>query len=450
MLKNLDLSNNDIEYFEEDLFLYNSELLVIWMSNNKISKIHSKVFDNLKNLNTLQLESNSCVNVKAYQSRSAVLSLVEKVNLQCGSADENKSKPSCYAPDSEFIHLNCNFKQKSGYTIIDKMYACEILSSLTITKPNAIVYRVFGNYTDQMKSIDVTGFISESAGPLYIPKDLHLFFPNLKGILIKHGRVKEIHQSDIKFLTKLEYLNLDENDIEVLETDLFKFNAALKVIWFYNNKLKSVDLQVMRTLPNLQDVDFRPSCSEIRCETKSSVAQCLDRISEKCPAGNVKLEQQIKTKDEDVKALKSQLLTLASEKSNLNQELSSLKSQNSKLNQDLREAQNSIEKQDKNLKNAKTEIKDLRQELNRVTKSSIESNNNTLDDLQSETLMSNFVMFIVLPLVCLITLINIVVYVSCCVFKTETEIDDKKAIVEEPGVNRRAWMNQIREDFDKF
>jgi DNA repair exonuclease SbcCD ATPase subunit len=205
-------------------------------------------------------------------------------------------------------------------------------------------------------------------------------------------------------------------------------------------------------------------------DLKNLNSQILTLTSE-----NSKLSQDLR----ELSSLKSQnirlnqeLTTFKSQNFNLNQELTMCKSQSFKMNQDLHEAQNSNEKLDKNFKKAETEIKKLRQELNHATdiikaekndiiyrinlenenlrQSSIESNNNTLDDLQSEKLMNNFVMFIVLPLVCLITLINIVVYVSCCVFKTETEIDDKKAIAEEPGVNRTAWMNQIREDFDKF
>lgn len=64
-LKYLDLFDNKIEKLEADLFKYNRDLEVIWLSNNNIRVVDWTAFDGLKKLTSLYLGDNVCISKSA-------------------------------------------------------------------------------------------------------------------------------------------------------------------------------------------------------------------------------------------------------------------------------------------------------------------------------------------------------------------------------------------------
>lgn len=60
-LKLLDLSSNDIEVIDKDLFKFNPKLQGLMLDLNNIKKIDGNVFDDLKYLKVLSLAANQCV-----------------------------------------------------------------------------------------------------------------------------------------------------------------------------------------------------------------------------------------------------------------------------------------------------------------------------------------------------------------------------------------------------
>jgi Leucine-rich repeat (LRR) protein len=66
-----------------------------------------------------------------------------------------------------------------------------------------------------------------------------------------HGKINEIHQSDLKPFPELEYLNLHNNTIEVLEEGLFDFNPNLGFISFANNKIYKIHPEIFDKLTKL-------------------------------------------------------------------------------------------------------------------------------------------------------------------------------------------------------
>lgn len=87
-LRHLWLFYNDIEVIEENLFMHNPNLWFIELASNKIAHVDAKVFDNLRNLNTLRLHENPCTKSifsesQAWDNRSAVLSIIPKIVSRC-------------------------------------------------------------------------------------------------------------------------------------------------------------------------------------------------------------------------------------------------------------------------------------------------------------------------------------------------------------------------------
>lgn len=59
-----------------------------------------------------------------------------------------------------------------------------------------------------------------------IPDGIDKYFPKLKAFTIYYSRLRTIASEDFKNLTNLEFLNLNYNEIDVLEENLFKFNLG--------------------------------------------------------------------------------------------------------------------------------------------------------------------------------------------------------------------------------
>ena len=108
-----------------------------------------------------------------------------------------------------------------------------------------------GSHQSGKNSSDIFGFNASSKNIQYFPKGLELIFGNLKGIYIYEGRLKEIHQSDLKPFPKLVNLKLLKNDIEILDDGLFKFNPDLQFIDLEENKIFHMGIDVFENLDKL-------------------------------------------------------------------------------------------------------------------------------------------------------------------------------------------------------
>ena len=139
--------------------------------------------------------------------------------------------------------------------ILRKIYRCEVENNLDITSPDsAAITSVTGYHSNWRSNDDVVGFDSRHKSMAYFPQRLDKFFGNLKLIAIYHGRIKEIHQSDLKPFSKLVNLYLDNNDIETIEAGLFDFNPNLEGVSFLGNNLTEINTTVFDHLSKLQNI----------------------------------------------------------------------------------------------------------------------------------------------------------------------------------------------------
>ncbi|XP_037042002.1 uncharacterized protein LOC119078538 [Bradysia coprophila] len=81
-LKHVWLARNQLEVIEEDLFVYNPDLVYISLRQNFIKEIDSNVFDHLDRLSILELDRNECLNDNAI-GRYAVVQLIKQVKEKC-------------------------------------------------------------------------------------------------------------------------------------------------------------------------------------------------------------------------------------------------------------------------------------------------------------------------------------------------------------------------------
>lgn len=85
-LISLYLGWNELEVIEKDLFVHNSNLELIYLSHNKISRIDPSAFDMMMKLRYLDLSSNVCIDMDASDSQSEVQRVIMAVKIQCSDS----------------------------------------------------------------------------------------------------------------------------------------------------------------------------------------------------------------------------------------------------------------------------------------------------------------------------------------------------------------------------
>lgn len=81
-LQNLNFDNNQLEFLEDDLFIYNPIIESINMSGNRIKYIGLDVFAPLKSIDHLNFEKNVCINDSA-DGKTEIEELKMKMNQKC-------------------------------------------------------------------------------------------------------------------------------------------------------------------------------------------------------------------------------------------------------------------------------------------------------------------------------------------------------------------------------
>jgi len=81
-LQYLMIDSNLLEFLEKDLFKYNKGLIYFNVNNNKIKRIDEKLFDDLKQLNFLNLLSNDCISMFGH-GKNRVARIIKTVKEQC-------------------------------------------------------------------------------------------------------------------------------------------------------------------------------------------------------------------------------------------------------------------------------------------------------------------------------------------------------------------------------
>lgn len=112
-LRYLDLFENYLEVIEADLFKFNKNLKLIWLSNNRIRLVDPNVFNHLTKLNFLYMMDNDCIQ-QSETNRTGVLKLIENVNLKCSVSSVKTSTVKPHSSNSleiEFLEASRKLKQ---------------------------------------------------------------------------------------------------------------------------------------------------------------------------------------------------------------------------------------------------------------------------------------------------------------------------------------------------
>lgn len=77
------LSDNEIEWIEKDLFIYNPQLQLVFFDRCKIKYVDPNVFDHLNMLVFLGFDNNICDSGHQENNRNGVLNLIQSIKRNC-------------------------------------------------------------------------------------------------------------------------------------------------------------------------------------------------------------------------------------------------------------------------------------------------------------------------------------------------------------------------------
>jgi hypothetical protein len=109
------------------------------------------------------------------------------------------------------------------------------------------------------------------------------YFPKLKAIAASSTRLKVLRQKDLQRLPYLEYIWMKSNKLEYLEGNLFDSNRNVKEIYFQQNNLKNVGIEIFRALYDLQVANFAENSCINKYAVNSAEVRKLKYIGANCP-----------------------------------------------------------------------------------------------------------------------------------------------------------------------
>jgi Leucine-rich repeat (LRR) protein len=272
------LRDNNIESLSSALFSNNRKLKHIDLSNNRIVAISSKLFKNLIQLTRLELEGNKCVNEK-----------LGCKNCKIDHEELDRELAACYFNcfvDNECgknlnasVEFKCEFSEglfEISKDLSFKSQQCKITELKFPTKSSATSELFSGskNGKQNVTMLDINQKISIDK----IPREIFKEFPSLRQIKISNksvpvlkdnwfstyfmkieyldlsqNHIEVIEEKALDNLVNLIWLNLESNELKVLHSFEFRNNKKLEYINLNNNQIDKIN---RRTLSNLKNLKF--------------------------------------------------------------------------------------------------------------------------------------------------------------------------------------------------
>lgn len=114
------------------------------------------------------------------------------------------------------------------------------------------------------------------------PAGIDKVFPNIFVLVLDSLGIKNIHQADFVGFPRLNELDLQTNQIDVLEKDLFKNIPLLRVLNLWGNDIKMIDANVFDGLKFLKYINLINNFCISNGASGSEVFSFIESIKLKC------------------------------------------------------------------------------------------------------------------------------------------------------------------------
>ncbi|KAL7014519.1 hypothetical protein ACKWTF_015982 [Chironomus riparius] len=155
------------------------------------------------------------------------------------------------------LDIECEYDIFDNRHAYGDKYRCLVKNDIDIDLPDEVqIESITGDHMSGKSDDNEMHFHISDKNIQYFPRGMQKFYKNLKGIIIWHSQLKEIHQDDLKPYPGLNNLYLSGNGIEIIEDGLFDYNPDIKVIIFENTKLFHISPTAFNNLAKLKTLFF--------------------------------------------------------------------------------------------------------------------------------------------------------------------------------------------------
>lgn len=176
------------------------------------------------------------------------------------------------------FNLECDYIE-SGWYIVGNIKNC-YARHLTIKSPDQFVDSVNGDNKTILE--DVVGFWVENEVCHYIPQKIVAFMPKLRAFGLSNAGLRTISKFDIAPFPELIRFALYGNKLEYIDGDLFTFNTKIQSLNLEDNNLLIINGPILKPLTFLNHVVFVLPCLINKCEYSGCVPEIKIQFSEKC------------------------------------------------------------------------------------------------------------------------------------------------------------------------
>jgi Leucine-rich repeat (LRR) protein len=252
-LMNLSLSRNEIESIEENSFLtepFESHLIELYLSKNKLTKILQRTFNGLFKLEILHLDKNDIdeIEINSFMTEpfeSHILELYLSENkltkIKQGAFNGLLRLENLHIDKNEIAEI-----EKNSFNNLKSLKKLKIESNKIKIIKNGVYFHIkdleildlYQNSIENMENIPFN--------TLFTLKKLHLFSNKIKQI--KFGYFIDLHL--------LEELRLEKNEIGSFEVNTFVGLVNLNYLDLSANKIKKIENGVFYELKNVTQLDM--------------------------------------------------------------------------------------------------------------------------------------------------------------------------------------------------
>ncbi|CRK99841.1 CLUMA_CG013144, isoform A [Clunio marinus] len=253
-LQMLDLSGNQIEILQDDVFKDLTSLELLQLSYNKIENINERNFNGLGNLELLELGHNQLqiLNNDTFRQLSSLYHL----RLTKNSIKHIEENSFNGLGKLTTLHLDHNQLDKLDFDIFAPLSS---LQYLNLVQNN--IKHIDGNVSQKLEKLEELNLNYNQLDKL----DNEVFAPlsSLTQLDLMHNNLKEIDKSAFNGLKMLKTLMLDHNQLQKLDNELFATLPSLEnlMIGFNyisteNNRIKEIDANVFKGLSKLSELNL--------------------------------------------------------------------------------------------------------------------------------------------------------------------------------------------------
>ena len=146
--------------------------------------------------------------------------------------------------------MKCKINTESSW-IIGVLSSCQVSQTLNEADAGADGKIEITSVNGQTTPTNIEQLVFREQTIKRLPKGLGKFFPSLKVLKFEFSALESLEQSDLSSFKFLKALYLQFNNIEKLEEGLFEYNPELWNVNFSDNKIKSVGVDLLKSLKKL-------------------------------------------------------------------------------------------------------------------------------------------------------------------------------------------------------